>query len=69
MFRFKRMIGIKMKKINIKKMLSPAALRYNAPLIVCIVLVVVLLFIPTGFKDDDEGGNAVRCVGRVTATD
>ena len=69
MFRFKRMIGIKMKKINIKKMFSPAALRYNAPLVVCIVLVAVLLFIPTGFKDEEGGGNAERCVGRVTATD
>ena len=63
------MIGIKMKKLNIKKMFSLETLRYNAPLIVCIVLVVVLLFIPTGFKDEEAGGNAERCVGRVTATD
>ena len=63
------MIGIKMKKLNIKKMFSLETLRYNAPLIVCIVLVVVLLFIPTGFNDEEAGGNAERCVGRVTATD
>ena len=58
-----------LKQINLNKYFSHEALRYNSPFIVCVLMVVVLLLVPTGFTDTEAGANAERCVGLVTSTD
>ena len=49
--------------------LSPAALRYQAPLAVCLLAIVILLILPTGFEGALVYQEAERCTARVIATD
>lgn len=49
---------------RIKKKIS-----YHAPLLVCILLIVILLLLPTGYEDAVQYQSAERCVAEVTATD
>lgn len=44
-------------------------LRYHAPLLVCVVLILVLLILPTGYEDAVQYQTAERCVAEVTAVD
>ena len=43
--------------------------RYNAPLLVCLAVIAVLLILPTGFEDKLQYTEADRCRARVLATD
>ena len=49
--------------------LSPAALRYQAPLAVCLLAIVILLILPTGFEGALVYQEAERCTARIIATD
>lgn len=44
-------------------------MKYCAPVAVCILLIVVLLLIPTGYEDAIQYKNAERCTAEVTAVD
>lgn len=44
-------------------------LQYNAPVFACILLIVLLLLLPTGYEDAVQYQSAERCVAQVTATD
>lgn len=44
-------------------------IKYNAPLIVCILAVVVLLLLPTGYEERIQYQEADRCVAEVLAAD
>lgn len=44
-------------------------LRYNAPVIVCLLLIGVLLLLPTGYEDAVQYQGAERCVAEVMAID
>ena len=44
-------------------------LRYNAPLLACCAVIVILLILPTGFEDRLQYTEADRCRARVLATD
>lgn len=44
-------------------------MKYCAPVAVCILLIVVLVLIPTGYEDAIQYKNAERCTAEVTAVD
>ena len=44
-------------------------LRYYAPVVVCLLLIVLLIFLPTGYEDAVQYKEAERCVAEVTAVD
>ena len=52
-----------------KARLTPAVLRYQAPLAVCLLAIVILLILPTGFEGALVYQEAERCTARVIATD
>ena len=49
--------------------LSPQSLRYQAPVLVCLLAIVILLFLPTGFEGALLYQEAERCTARVLETD
>lgn len=53
-------------KIRLK---DSARLRYYAPLILCLILIVILLVIPTGFEGALQYQEADRCIARVLSVD
>lgn len=44
-------------------------IRYSLPVIVCIIIITVLLFLPTGFEEALVYKGADRCAALVTAVD
>lgn len=44
-------------------------IRYNAPIVVCLLLILLLLFIPTDYEDRVQYKDAERCVAEITAVD
>ena len=52
-----------------RRHLTPAALRYHAPVVVCLLAIVLLLFLPTGYEGALLYQEAERCTALVTATD
>lgn len=52
-----------------KHYFSREALRYGAPVFVCILLIFLLLALPTGYEDAVQYQTAERCVAEVTAVD
>ena len=52
-----------------KKIFSKQFLRYNAPLLVCVLAIVVLLLLPTGFEGAVNYQEAESCTAEVTAVD
>lgn len=44
-------------------------LRYHAPVVLCVVLIIGLLLLPTGYEDAVQYQTAERCVAEVTAVD
>ena len=51
------------------KKIRPFSLRYHAPLLVCLLAVLFLLFLPTGFEGALVYQEAERCTARVLSTD
>ena len=51
------------------KHLTPQALHYHAPVLVCLLAVVILLLLPTGFEGALLYQEAERCTARVLETD
>ena len=49
--------------------LSSGWLRYNAPVLVCLLAVILLLLLPTGYEEALLYQDAERCSARVVATD
>ena len=47
----------------------PKNIRYNAPVLVCVLLIFFLLLLPTGYEDAVQYRTAERCVAEVTAVD
>lgn len=45
------------------------AFRYHAPLFLCLLLILLLLMLPTGYEDAVQYQTAERCVAEVTAAD
>lgn len=43
--------------------------KYHAPLLICIILTAVLLWLPTGYEEALQYQSAHRCVAEVLATD
>ena len=52
-----------------KKFLTPEALRYQAPVLVCLLAILVLLLLPTGFEGALVYQEAERCTARVLSVD
>ncbi|MEQ2456128.1 YibE/F family protein [Flavonifractor hominis] len=52
-----------------KRHLTPAALRYHAPVAVCLLAILALLLLPTGFEGALVYQEAERCTALVTETD
>lgn len=52
-----------------KHIFTPAFLRYNAPLLVCLALILILLVLPTGYEDIVQYQEADRCAALVLETD
>ena len=52
-----------------KRFLTPAALRYHAPVAVCLLAILVLLFLPTGYEGALVYQEAERCTALVLETD
>lgn len=52
-----------------KRHLSPSALRYHAPLLVCLLAIVLLLALPTGYEGALLYQEAERCTALVVDTD
>ena len=50
-------------------LLSPQSLRYQAPVLVCLLAIVVLFFLPTGFEGALVYQEAERCTARVLEVD
>ena len=48
---------------------NPRSLRYHAPVLVCLVAIVILLLLPTGYEGALLYQEAVRCSARVLSTD
>ena len=48
---------------------DPAKRRYYAPLALCLLLIVILMAIPTGFEGALQYREADRCAARVLAVD
>ena len=44
-------------------------LRYYAPVVVCLLLIVFLLLLPTGYEGAVQYQEAERCIAEVTAVD
>ena len=44
-------------------------LRYYAPVVVCLLLIAILIFLPTGYEDAVQYKEAERCIAEVTAVD
>ena len=44
-------------------------LQYQAPVLVCVLLIIGLLLLPTGYEDAVQYQTAERCVAEITATD
>ena len=44
-------------------------LRYNAPVVVCLILIAFLIVLPTGYEGAIQYKEAERCVAEVTAVD
>ncbi len=44
-------------------------LKYNAPLIVCVLVIIILLLLPTGYEEAIQYQEADRCVAEVLETD
>lgn len=49
--------------------LSHQSLRYHAPVLVCLLAIVILLFLPTGFEGALLYQEAERCTARVLEVD
>ena len=43
--------------------------KYNAPMIVCVVMIVILLLLPTGYEGALQYQEADRCVAKIIETD
>lgn len=43
--------------------------QYHAPILVCVLLIILLLMIPTGYEEAEQYQAAERCVGEVIETD
>lgn len=52
-----------------KKIFGKESLRYNAPILVCVLLIAALLLLPTGYEGAVQYQGAERCVARVDAVD
>ena len=52
-----------------KQFFSPQSLRYQAPVLVCIAAILLLLLLPTGFEGALVYQEAERCTARVLSTD
>lgn len=44
-------------------------LKYDAPIVVCLLLIAILLIFPTGYEDAVQYKKAERCIAKVTAVD
>ena len=49
--------------------LTPQALRYHAPVLVCLLAILVLIFLPTGFEGALLYQEAERCKAEVLSVD
>ena len=49
--------------------LTPQALRYHAPVLVCLLAILVLIFLPTGFEGTLLYQEAERCKAEVLSVD
>ena len=52
-----------------KKYITREKLQYNTPVLVCVLLIVLLLLLPTGYEGAVQYQDAERCVALVTAAD
>ena len=52
-----------------KQLLSRGAVRYHAPVAVCLLAILILLFLPTGFEGALVYQEAERCTARVLSVD
>lgn len=52
-----------------KLFFSREKVRYHAPVLVCILLILLLLLLPTGYEDAVQYQTAVRCAARITEVD
>lgn len=52
-----------------KKYITREKLQYNAPVLVCVLLTILLLLLPTGYEDAVQYQSAERCKAEVTAVD
>ena len=52
-----------------KNLLTSKTMRYHAPVLACVLLIIGLLLIPTGYEDAVQYREAERCVAEVTAVD
>ena len=44
-------------------------MKYDAPVAVCLFLIVILILLPTGYEDAVQYQEAERCIAEVTAVD
>ena len=44
-------------------------LRYDMPVVVCLLLIVLLLMLPTGFEEAEQYQEAERCIAQVLSVD
>ena len=49
--------------------LKSKPLRYHMPVLVCLLAIVILLFLPTGYEDALNYQEAERCTARVLSVD
>ena len=52
-----------------KKILNSKTIQYYAPVLVCVLLIIILLLLPTGYEAALQYQAAERCVAEVTAVD
>lgn len=50
-----------------KKFLTKERIQYNAPVLVCLIFIVILFFLPTGYQEIYR--EAEQCVAEVLETD
>ena len=52
-----------------KQRFTQEKLRYQAPVLVCVLLIALLLLLPTGYEDAVQYQTAERCTAQITAVD